>query len=363
VNGLAIYRPPRRLDATALACVTCHTLPTGMGTDYRLQGGTLVPIAPGPNGERHHMLVSVDGLTNISMKVPQLRNDYQKVGFDMTQPTNRAGFGLLHDGSVDSIERFVAEPVFSVASDQEVADLVAFILSFTGSELPQGTTNRGQHRASGRHEPGRSRRRRRRDDARRRPRSTTRSSSSDREHDRAGDAGRSDSSSRDPGRDPARLVLHRRRRVPVRPRLGTHRRRGTSGRGGTRSELTYAVVPRGSAARIGVDRDLDGCLDRDELDAGSDPADPSSHACGPGATFCAGDGTGAAPCPCGNFGEAGRGMRELADRQCRILALRLGLDEPRHRRLHRLGGSRDRALDAAPGPARRSRTGRRTGTA
>ncbi len=42
------------------------------------------------------------------------------------------------------------------------------------------------------------------------------------------------------------------------------------------SELTYTLVPLGSQIRIGIDRDLDGYLDRDELDAGSNPADPNS---------------------------------------------------------------------------------------
>jgi DNA-binding beta-propeller fold protein YncE len=41
-------------------------------------------------------------------------------------------------------------------------------------------------------------------------------------------------------------------------------------------ELTYTCVPPGSGTRIGVDRDEDGFFDRDELDAGSDPADPGS---------------------------------------------------------------------------------------
>src|SRR5262249_38906020 len=41
-------------------------------------------------------------------------------------------------------------------------------------------------------------------------------------------------------------------------------------------ELTYTCVPPGSGTRIGVDRDEDGFFDRDELDAGSDPADPAS---------------------------------------------------------------------------------------
>ncbi len=41
-------------------------------------------------------------------------------------------------------------------------------------------------------------------------------------------------------------------------------------------ELTYTCVPPGSGTRIGIDRDEDGYRDRDELDAGSDPADPGS---------------------------------------------------------------------------------------
>ena len=41
-------------------------------------------------------------------------------------------------------------------------------------------------------------------------------------------------------------------------------------------ERTYHCVPPGSGVRVGIDRDEDGFLDRDEIDAGSDPADPSS---------------------------------------------------------------------------------------
>ncbi len=41
-------------------------------------------------------------------------------------------------------------------------------------------------------------------------------------------------------------------------------------------ELTYTCVPPGSGQRVGVDRDQDGFFDQDEIDAGSDPADPFS---------------------------------------------------------------------------------------
>jgi hypothetical protein len=44
------------------------------------------------------------------------------------------------------------------------------------------------------------------------------------------------------------------------------------------SEQTYTLVPRGLGRRIGIDRDGDGYFDRDELDFGSDPANPLSLA-------------------------------------------------------------------------------------
>ena len=41
-------------------------------------------------------------------------------------------------------------------------------------------------------------------------------------------------------------------------------------------ERTYTCVPPGSGVRVGIDRDEDGFFDRDEIDGGSDPADPGS---------------------------------------------------------------------------------------
>lgn len=152
-NGLDLYRgitgnpsTRRRLDDNAFTCVQCHTLPTGMGTDFTLVGSNFVQITPNASnhptapGAHHIQLVSVDQSTQRAIKTPQIRNAYEKVGFDMTQQFNLAGFGFLHDGSVDSLARFVDEPVFTTANDQETADLVAFCLSISGSDLPEGTT-------------------------------------------------------------------------------------------------------------------------------------------------------------------------------------------------------------------------------
>ncbi|MBM4109258.1 MAG: hypothetical protein FJ255_10695 [Phycisphaerae bacterium] len=278
VNGMSIYRSgTRRLDRGAFACVTCHTLPTGAGTDYTWTGAAYVPIPPGPMGERHAALVSVDGSTNISVKTPQLRNLYEKTGFNMLTTRNTAGFGLGHDGAIDSIERFVSEPAFNVASDQEVADLVAFMLAFSGSDLPAGsptnpldppgTPSLDTHAAVGRQ-------------------STLVSIAT------APPAQVTLLSSMGTLADAGKVGLVARGRVAGADRgyayqggaswradrqgetLSTAVLRALATPGG---EITFTVVPLGSQTRIGIDRDLDGWLDRDELDVCEDPADPGLY--------------------------------------------------------------------------------------
>lgn len=281
VNGLLAYRT-RGLDG--VQCVTCHTLPTGLGANGTFVGfpPTFQEIPPGPNGELHHALVSLDGSTNISMKIPHLRNQYEKVGFETTQLSNTAGFGFLHDGSVDSIARFVSEPVFNVANDQEVADLVAFMLAFSGSDLPTGSpanpfeppgpTGRDTHTAVGWQ--------------------TT----------------LIDANTPEPGQlalitnmialadtDAAGLIVKG---------IQGGLQRGYTYIGGNQfqadrpgeivsaavlqtaaapgSELTYTMVPKGAEFRTGIDRDEDGFFDRDELDSCSNPANALSVPGDPG---------------------------------------------------------------------------------
>lgn len=125
----------RPLDRGVFSCVLCHSVPTGAGTNSFLVGGTFQEIPLGPMDEAHLALVGVDGSTNRSMKVAHLRNMYDKTGFDLTQPENTAGFGFLHDGSIDSLARFMSEPAFEFRNDQEIADMVALMLAFAGSEF------------------------------------------------------------------------------------------------------------------------------------------------------------------------------------------------------------------------------------
>ena len=156
-----LYRPVNRgIDRGAFACVTCHTVPTGMGTNTQFNSTTFsfgAPITPGPNGERHHALVSVDGSSQKTIKVPQLRNLFDKVGCDTTQVRSLAGFGFLHDGSADSLTRFLSEEAFNPSNTQEVANLVALMLCFSGSGFgpavpgePPGTASQDSHAAVGR---------------------------------------------------------------------------------------------------------------------------------------------------------------------------------------------------------------------
>ena len=255
-----------------MACATCHTRPTGAGTNYHLEGSSLQPFPIGPNGERHALLVSVDGLTNVTIKVPELRNLYERTGFNTTQLENTAGFGYLHDGSVDSIERFVNEPVFNVTSNQQTANLVAFLLCFSGVSISQGSPkspfeppgppSRATHTGVGTQ--------------------VTLAALPTPAQDAVLDAMLSEADQNDLG-------------VVVKGRTGglargwfyqgagvwrsdraaeSHTRAALEALAAAGGELTFTAVPKGSERRIGVDRDRDHYFDRDELDVGSDPADP-----------------------------------------------------------------------------------------
>lgn len=141
-NGLQLFN--LGLLDNVFQCGSCHTLPTGMAVNGALKlgtinasiGGEVMPM--GPNDANHLGVVSVDGSTQKAIKTPQLRNLYDKVGFEMSRSESLLGFGFLHDGAIDSVARFLSAGAFSVDSDQEVADLVALMMAFSGSELDNG---------------------------------------------------------------------------------------------------------------------------------------------------------------------------------------------------------------------------------
>ncbi|HEY8515061.1 MAG TPA: hypothetical protein VIS07_06085 [Candidatus Binatia bacterium] len=192
-------------------------------------------------------------------KVAHLRNAYQKVGMFGIAPSPHLGpqvrgFGFLHDGAVDTVFNFLGAAVFDL-STTERRNLEAFTLAFDSNLKPivgqqvtlssavnnATVTNRitllNQRAAAGDCDlvvhttiAGE-------------PRGGLRLPDGTFQLDRADDPTLTDAQLRAMAVEPGQ-------------------------------EVTWTCVPRGSGERIGLDRDLDGFYDRDELDAGTNPADP-----------------------------------------------------------------------------------------
>jgi len=210
------------------------------------------------------------------IKIAHLRNMYQKVGmFGMAavpffnsgdnghKGDQIRGFGFLHDGSVDTLFRFLNATVFNDQNnvgfnggDPQRRDVEQFLLAFdtdlfpiVGQQVTLTSTNAAvanpridlllQRAAAGETDVvvkgfynGEMR-------------GWYRTAAGTFQSDRAAEGPWTDASLRQVAAIPGQ-------------------------------ELTYTAVPLGSAVRMGVDRDEDTFFDRDELDAGSDPADPNS---------------------------------------------------------------------------------------
>ena len=214
-------------------CVDCHTIPTGTSGS----------------------IISADLLgESQSMKIPQLRNLYEKTGFDSGSSNNNRGFGFIHDGSVDTLFEFLNFGGFDFNDVQEQLDVEAFMMAFSTE------THAGVGAQATTPEPAGVK----------------------------GGPGVNELISIANGGQVALVVkgvVNGEQRGYYLAGAGTYQSDRAdetvdesvlldlAGRG---SELTFTLVPSGTEVRIGVDRDEDGFFDRDELDAGSDPADPSS---------------------------------------------------------------------------------------
>jgi hypothetical protein len=271
-RGLELYRPPNVQLHDAFACSSCHTLPTGSSAAVIRAGGEWMPLAPGPNGEQRLGLVAVDGRTNRTLKVPQLRTVGDKVGMETTVTESLAGFGFTTDGSIDSLARFFNS--FELASDQDVADMIAFVLSLPGSELPAaapvstpleppGPPSRDAHAAVGRQltfdalnqeDPG--------------------LLATLAQLESLADAGKVGLTARGRSAGLARGWSYLGGGLLQSDRAGESSTLDALRTGaGAGAEITFTAVPAGSQLRLGIDRDEDGAYDRDELDACGDPAD------------------------------------------------------------------------------------------
>ena len=235
---------------TAVSCERCHTLDPAAGL-Y----GTGAEIA-------------FSGETQL-FKVPQLRTLYQKVGmFGLPSTPSYGsadtahtgaqirGFGFSHDGSVDSLSRFVRSTIFQLHDDEVRRELVAFLYVIDSNLAPcvgQQVTVVGDDPAA----------------LARIDLLEARAAAGDCDLTVKGVV---NGTARSWYRTAAgRLQADRADEPPLEPAV----LRATA----SATPLTYTCVPPGSGRRIGIDRDNDGVFDRDELDAGSDPADPADPGC------------------------------------------------------------------------------------
>ncbi len=265
-SALTLYNGPAT-DSGVESCNGCHRLSPELGF-FGADGGRSF------ENETQHM------------KVAHLRNIYQKIGmFGMPQvpfitPGDNGhkgsqirGFGFLHDGSIDTVKRFLTASVFNLSGSQET-NLESLMFQFDSNLAPvvgqQVTLNDTNSGIAG-------------------PRI-------DLLIDRARTCfdvlltegttecelivkGTSSGESRGWVGElqgpcgPAQTVLFRSDRAGD-PTLTDGQLRALASIPG--DVLTYTCAPPGSGERMGIDRDEDSFLDQDEEDAGSDPADPLS---------------------------------------------------------------------------------------
>ena len=258
INGQHLFLRPG-----SSGCIECHTLPSGVGVDLTWTGREWEPFPVGPRGEHHSAFVAIGRSSFLPFKIQSLRNLFDKFGMDYQETTNRSGFGFFHDGSTDTLVRFMQDG-FDIRDDQETADLLAFLLAFTGSDLITGAFNDRDH------PPG--------------ARSLDTHAAVGRQStiDDSGNSqlvellieiatppgsridlvakGFMDGLSRGWFFDRTVILFQSDRQAET---ISVEDLLALAGEG---NEITFTAVPRGSGLRIGIDRDEDGLLDGDELD-------------------------------------------------------------------------------------------------
>jgi len=97
----------------AATCNSCHTANPGPGTDLFL-------LVFNPQ----------------VLKVPHLRNIYQKLAYNRHATQSIDGFGMGHDGSTSTLGDFLALPFFKGYSTQQKFDLASYMLCFDTGTAP-----------------------------------------------------------------------------------------------------------------------------------------------------------------------------------------------------------------------------------
>ncbi|MDI9410104.1 MAG: hypothetical protein QM519_01060 [Bacteroidia bacterium] len=235
VTGQNLYQTLQNFGAPpGLTCNACHALPTG--TNQRVD-------IPAPGGEQQNR------------KNAHLREVWRKVGANRQSQTALRGVGFDHNGEEATLQDLLSigfQWAAGAQGQQQRRDIEAFMLSFpsgTRAGVGQQVTADGVS-----------------DDTARINQFVTIAN--------GGSVGlivkgRLGGEARGWFLQGGQFVADREGDAPMSPAQ-------MLAQAAAGSELTYTMVPAGSQNRLGVDRDLDGFRDRDELDAGSDPADADS---------------------------------------------------------------------------------------
>lgn len=112
------------IDLQFVKCADCHNA-------EEIGAGTNRTITP------RNLLVN----PNQSIKVPQIRNIYEKAGFSRQSQQNNLGFGFNHDGTIDGLENFFHIENFTgfaegPIGEQQRRDMIAFVMSFSTDTHP-----------------------------------------------------------------------------------------------------------------------------------------------------------------------------------------------------------------------------------
>jgi len=188
-------------------------------------------------------------------KIPHLRNLYTKIGMFRAPGPQIRGFGFTHDGSEATLDDFLATEVFRLIASER-RQLEEFLFAFdtnlapiVGQQVTSTFTDSGATRLD---------------------LLLRRAAAGECELIVKGVLGGETRGWLGVGNE---LFVSDRAGEPPTGAFDLHPRAADD-------VLTYTCVPLGSGPRMAIDRDEDGFLDRDELDAGTDPADAASMPAG-----------------------------------------------------------------------------------
>lgn len=219
-------------------CVECHVLPQTISPD---------------------IISTQVFLQTQSFNVATLQNAYEKTGFSKLSGSNNRGFGFSHDGSIDTLDAFLRQPMFTFSpgatGDTERMDMNAYLMSVSrdmhagvGVQVTLDGTNNNDSSVG----------------------STLNVMRSQANLNRVGFVVRGRQGGIARGYTYIGSNTFRSDRNGETISFDALKAAASAG-----NELTWMMVPLGSQTRIGIDRDMDGYYDRDELDNCGDPANPA----------------------------------------------------------------------------------------